>query len=107
MTRAGVSAKIACRRNSISKPKMETETRTEPTRPDFPYGRVVVTGGSGFLGRFVVEKLKDYPHIEVFVPRSREYNLIEGDDVERLLADTKPDMVIHLAGVVGGIGSNR
>ena len=82
------------------------ETRIEPTRPDFPYRRVVVTGGSGFLGRFVVEKLKDYPHIEVFVPRSCEYNLIEGDDVQRLLADTKPDMVIHLAGVVGGIGSN-
>lgn len=72
----------------------------------FPYGRVVVTGGAGFLGRFVVQKLNDCG-VEVFVPRSREYNLVESRDVVRLLDATRPDLVIHLAGVVGGIGYNQ
>lgn len=72
----------------------------------FPYSRVVVTGGAGFLGRFVVQKLHDCG-VEVFVPRSREYNLIENRDVGRLLDATRPDLVIHLAGVVGGIGYNQ
>jgi GDP-L-fucose synthase len=75
--------------------------------PDFPYRKVVVTGGAGFLGRFVVEKLKAYSPVEVLVPRSRDYNLVEGTDVKRLFAETKPDMVIHLAAVVGGIGHNQ
>src|SRR5437870_1181664 len=74
---------------------------------DFPYRKIVVTGGAGFLGRFVIEKLKAYPQVEVFVPRSREYNLIEGADVKRLLSEAKPDLVIHLAAVVGGIGYNQ
>src|SRR5687768_7490068 len=74
---------------------------------EFPYRRIIVTGGAGFLGRFVVEKLKACPDVEVFVPRSQEYNLIEGDQVKRLLADVQPDMVIHLAAVVGGIGHNQ
>jgi len=72
----------------------------------FPYSRVVVTGGAGFLGRFVVQKLHD-GGVEVFVPRSREYNLVENRDVVRLLDAAKPDLVIHLAGVVGGIGYNQ
>jgi GDP-L-fucose synthase len=75
--------------------------------PNFPYRKVVVTGGAGFLGRFIVATLKRYPQVEVFVPRSREYNLVEGADVKRLLSDTKPDLVIHLAAVVGGIGHNQ
>ncbi|MDX6612622.1 MAG: GDP-L-fucose synthase [Blastocatellia bacterium] len=74
---------------------------------EFGYRRVVVTGGAGFLGRFVVDKLKSYRDVEVFVPRSEEYNLIEGDHVKRLLADVQPDLVIHLAAVVGGIGHNQ
>jgi len=73
----------------------------------FPYRKVVVTGGAGFLGRFVVEKLKAFPQVEIVVPRSREYNLIEEAGVKRLLGDTKPDLVIHLAAVVGGIGYNQ
>lgn len=72
----------------------------------FPYSRVVVTGGAGFLGRFVVEKLHDCG-VEVLVPRSREYNLVENREVVRLLDATKPDLLIHLAGVVGGIGYNQ
>src|SRR5882672_9127264 len=75
--------------------------------PEFPYRKIVVTGGAGFLGHFILEKLKRFPEVEVFVPRSRDYNLIEGDAVKRLLADTGPDMVIHLAAVVGGIGYNQ
>ncbi len=75
--------------------------------PDFPYRKVVVTGGAGFLGRFVVERLRAYPMVEVVVPRSNAYNLVEGADARRLLDETRPDIVIHLAAVVGGIGHNQ
>lgn len=73
----------------------------------FPYKRVTVTGGAGFLGRFVTGKLKAFDGVEIFVPRSRDYNLIEKNDVERMLDDSQPDLVIHLAAVVGGIGHNQ
>jgi GDP-L-fucose synthase len=73
----------------------------------FPYKRVLVTGGSGFLGRFILERLRSFPGLEVFAPGSRDYNLIEGDDVKRVFSETKPDIVIHLAAVVGGIGANQ
>ena len=69
--------------------------------------RVVVSGGSGFLGSFVVEKLRARGCAEVFVPRSREYDLREKADVLRLYAQARPDVFIHLAAVVGGIGANR
>jgi len=68
---------------------------------------VAVTGGAGFLGRFVVEKLKAYEGVEVFVPRQHDYNLIEKPDILRMLHDARPDLVIHLAAVVGGIGHNQ
>jgi GDP-L-fucose synthase len=74
---------------------------------NFPYKKIVVTGGAGFLGRFLVHRLKDVAGTEVFVPRSKHYNLVEGADVVRLLEDTQPEMVIHLAAVVGGIGHNQ
>ena len=74
---------------------------------EFPYKRITVTGGAGFLGRFVVEKLKAYANVEVFVPRSSEYNLVEKADIVRLLDDSRPDLLIHLAAVVGGIGHNQ
>jgi GDP-L-fucose synthase len=73
----------------------------------FPYQRVTVTGGAGFLGRFVIEKLKTFAGVEVFVPRSVTYNLIEKTDIVRMLEETRPDLVIHLAAVVGGIGYNQ
>jgi GDP-L-fucose synthase len=79
----------------------------ETATPDFPYQKIVITGGAGFLGRFVIEKLKAWPQATVFVPRSVDYNLVEAADVKRLLADQQPDMVIHLAAVVGGIGHNQ
>jgi GDP-L-fucose synthase len=73
----------------------------------FPYKRVVVTGGAGFLGRFIVERLRGLPEVEVFVPRSADYNLIEATDIKRLFVETRPELVIHLAAVVGGIGANQ
>lgn len=73
----------------------------------FPYKRIVVTGGAGFLGRFVVEKLEAYPGLEITVPRRREYDLVKEESVRRLLAAADPDLVIHLAAVVGGIGYNQ
>lgn len=73
----------------------------------FPYERVAVTGGAGFLGRFIVERLRTQPQLEVFAPRSADYNLVEAADIKRLYADTRPDLVIHLAAVVGGIGANQ
>ena len=73
----------------------------------FPYKRVAITGGAGFLGSFVIEKLKAYDGVEIFVPRSRDYDLIEKSDILRMLSDSQPDLVIHLAAVVGGIGHNQ
>jgi len=69
--------------------------------------RVVVTGGSGFLGSHVVERLRDEGAAEVFVPRKRDYDLVEREACRRLLKDARPDLVIHLAARVGGIGANR
>ncbi|GAB4114810.1 MAG: GDP-L-fucose synthase [Roseiflexaceae bacterium] len=69
--------------------------------------RVVVTGGAGFLGSFVVEKLKEREPADIIVPRSRAYDLVQIDGVRQLLADARPDIVIHIAARVGGIGANR
>jgi len=69
--------------------------------------RVAVTGGAGFLGSFVVAKLRDRGCQDIFVPRSREYDLVEMESVKRLYRDAHPDLVIHLAARVGGIGANR
>jgi GDP-L-fucose synthase len=70
-------------------------------------GRVTVTGGAGFLGSFVVERLRERGCRDVFVPRSRHYDLVEMEAVKRLYKDSRPDIVIHLAARVGGIGANR
>lgn len=67
----------------------------------------MVTGGGGFLGRAVVERLQASGADEIFVPRSADYDLRTADGIDRALADGRPDMVIHLAAVVGGIGANR
>ncbi|MEO7970261.1 MAG: GDP-L-fucose synthase [bacterium] len=72
----------------------------------FPFKRVLVTGGTGFLGRFIVERLHSVLGLEVFVPRRSEYDLVLTSDIERLFSKTRPDLVIHLAAVVGGIGAN-
>jgi GDP-L-fucose synthase len=69
--------------------------------------RVVVTGGAGFLGSFVVQKLKEHGVAEIFVPRSKEYDFTTEEAVRRMYQDSKPEVVIHLAARVGGIGANR
>lgn len=69
--------------------------------------RMVVTGGAGFLGSFVVEQLRARGSARIVVPRSKEYDLVQMDAVQRLYADAKPDIVIHLAARVGGIGANQ
>jgi GDP-L-fucose synthase len=69
--------------------------------------RVCVTGGAGFLGSFVLEKLKERGAGEIFVPQFEKYNLVDPVDVERVLDDARPDVIIHLAAHVGGIGANR
>ena len=68
---------------------------------------ICVTGGSGFLGSFVVEELEDRGYENIFVPRSDDYDLRETDAVERMYEDSGSDIVIHLAATVGGIGANR
>jgi GDP-L-fucose synthase len=68
---------------------------------------VVVSGGSGFLGSFVVEKLRAAGCREIIVPRSDEYDLREKPEALRLYKEARPDVFIHLAAVVGGIGANR
>lgn len=71
--------------------------------------RILVTGGSGFLGSHLVEQLRHegVPDEALAVPRSRDYDLTRQLDVERLFRDSQPDVVIHLAAAVGGIGANR
>jgi GDP-L-fucose synthase len=68
--------------------------------------RVLVTGGGGFLGSHLVERLEAEGH-DVTVPRSRDYDLTHWEDAERLFADAQPQLVFHLAAEVGGIGANR
>src|SRR5436305_3762846 len=72
-----------------------------------PIHRILVTGGAGFLGSFVVEKLKARGYRDIIIPRRREYDLTHEADVERLYSDQKPDVVVHLAAEVGGIGANQ
>ena len=69
--------------------------------------RVLVTGGAGFLGSFVVEKLRERECQTVIVPRSKDYDLRDRDAIIRLFREARPELVIHLAAIVGGIGANQ
>ena len=69
--------------------------------------RIVVTGGAGFLGSFVVKKLKERGCKYIFVSSIEDYNLVEMEAVRRLYKNARPDIVIHLAAQVGGIEANR
>jgi GDP-L-fucose synthase len=68
--------------------------------------RVCVTGGAGFLGSYVQEGLRARGVEDVFIPHIEDYNLVDAGDVKKMLADANPDLVIHLAANVGGIGAN-
>jgi GDP-L-fucose synthase len=74
---------------------------------NWPATRVVVTGGGGFLGSVVVDRLRERGCRDLVVPRSKEYDLRDRDAIIRLYNDARPQVVIHLAAVVGGIGANR
>ncbi|HUT29800.1 MAG TPA: GDP-L-fucose synthase [Sedimentisphaerales bacterium] len=69
--------------------------------------RVVVTGGAGFLGSYVVEGLQRRRCKTILVPKIEDYDLVDMKDIVRMYEDMQPDIVIHLAAVVGGIGANR
>src|SRR5687768_10651751 len=69
--------------------------------------RILVTGGAGFLGRNVCDAIRTYSPATVVVPRKAEYDLTEQAAVRRMLDDHRPEVVVHLAAVVGGIGANR
>ena len=69
--------------------------------------RVLVTGGAGFLGSYVVEKLKERHCKDILAPNSKDYDLVNTEAVKRLYNEFKPEVVIHLAAKVGGIEANR
>ncbi|MHC4266430.1 MAG: GDP-L-fucose synthase family protein [Planctomycetota bacterium] len=67
----------------------------------------MVTGGAGFLGRYVTEGLKKRGCKQILIPEIEDYDFIKLEDINRMYDDTQPDIVIHLAAAVGGIGANR
>src|SRR5947209_17724012 len=69
--------------------------------------RILVTGGAGFVGGFVVEKLRNRGYRDVVVVRRKDFDLTREDNVERLYREVRPAVVLHLAAEVGGIGANR
>jgi GDP-L-fucose synthase len=69
--------------------------------------RICVTGGAGFLGSFLLEGLKQRGANNIFVPRIEEYDLVNPQDIQRMLDVSQPDIIIHLAALAGGIGANR
>ena len=74
---------------------------------DLKTKKIIVTGGAGFLGKYVASKLKERQYRNVFIPLIEEYDLRDIEDIKRMYADAKADIVIHLAAIVGGIGANR
>jgi len=73
---------------------------------DLSTKHICVTGGAGFLGQHLVRNLQSKGAHDIFIPRYPEYDLVKGEDIARMLADAQPDIIIHLAAHVGGIGAN-
>jgi len=69
--------------------------------------RVCITGGAGFLGSYITEKLRQRGAADVFIPHIEDYDLVKPGDIQRMYDDAQPDLVIHLAALAGGIGANR
>jgi len=79
----------------------------QPSTFNWKDKKVTITGGSGFLGSFLVEKLRERGASDIFIPRSADYDLRTQKGIARMLEDAKPDILIHLAALAGGIGANR
>ena len=92
--------------NEASSPEngLSHASTTDPSF--FTDRRVCVTGGAGFLGSYVIELLRQRGCRNIFIPNIEDYNLTQHADVVRLYRDVAPDVVIHLAAVVGGIGAD-
>jgi len=73
---------------------------------DLSQKRVCVTGGAGFLGTHLIKNLREKGAREIFIPKFEDYNLIKPEDIARMINDSNPDIIIHLAAHVGGIGAN-
>jgi len=69
--------------------------------------RVCITGGAGFLGSYLIEKLHQCGAADIFIPHIEDYDLVKPGDIQRMYDDAQPDLVIHLAALAGGIGANR
>lgn len=69
--------------------------------------RICITGGAGFLGKVVTRKLKERGVSEIFIPTIEKYDLVNPESIDQMLSDSNPDIIIHLAAHVGGIGANR
>src|SRR5215211_3482985 len=89
---------------ALARPRRLDDSRAD--RGDRFDMRTLVTGGGGFLGSHLVERLESDGH-DVFAARQRDYDLTRFDDTERLFAEARPESVFHLAAEVGGIGANR
>ncbi|MDY6866729.1 MAG: GDP-L-fucose synthase [Chloroflexota bacterium] len=74
---------------------------------DWASKKICVTGGAGFLGTYLIKEIQQRGAQEIFVPTIEKYDLVDPDAIERLLDDSDPDVIIHLAAHVGGIGANR
>lgn len=74
---------------------------------DLSRQRICVTGGAGFLGKHLINKLHDHGAKEIFVPNYPDYDLVKESDIQRMIREAQPDVIIHLAAKVGGIGANR